>query len=188
MEQPRELSLMEEAKNMSKTKKLIWAGLITAMIVLATAVIKFPTGIGYINAGDAIVLLSAFILGPFWGALAAGLGSALADVMAGYATYAPGTFLIKALMALVAGLILCRVKGVKLPLRSVIGAVVAEIIMVAGYFVYESLFLGFGWGAIAAVPANAIQAVFGATAGCALYLALAKIPYVRDNYSIGDKK
>ena len=95
-----------------ETKTLVWAALFTALTTVATMVIQVPspTG-GYLNAGDAIVLLSAFLLGPIWGAVAAGVGSALADILAGYAIYAPATLIIKALMALTAGALLRRAKS-----------------------------------------------------------------------------
>ena len=60
------------------------AALMAAMACVATMVIKIPipaTG-GYINLGDCIVLLSGIILGPVYGGIAAGLGSALADLLA----------------------------------------------------------------------------------------------------------
>ena len=44
----------------------------------------------------------------------------------------------------------------------IIGAIVAEIIMVGGYYLCESTFLGYGFvGALASVPGNAVQALFG---------------------------
>ena len=50
-----------------------------------------------------MIFLSVLLLGKKGGALAAGLGSALADVLGGYAAYAPWTLLIKALMAIIMG-------------------------------------------------------------------------------------
>jgi uncharacterized membrane protein len=165
-----------------KTRKIVWAGLFTALITLTTAAIKIPTGNGYLNPGDSLIILSAFFLGPVWGAVASGFGAALADILAGYLVYAPATLIIKALMALVAGLILSRAKGKAKAGVAVFGAVVAEIIMIAGYFAYDAVFLGFGWAAIADVPGNIGQGIFGAVAGCALFFAFNKIPYVRDNF------
>ena len=83
--------------------KTVWAGLFIALTVVATMVIQVPspTG-GYVNAGDVLVILGGFVLGPLWGAVAAGAGSALADIFAGYIIYAPATFVIKGLMALTA--------------------------------------------------------------------------------------
>ena len=170
-------------------RKLVWAGLFTALITVATVIIHIPspTG-GYINAGDALVILGALILGPLWGAVAAGIGSALADILSGYVIYALPTLIIKALMALVAGSIISHIHTKKPLIGVIFGGIIAEIIMIAGYFAFSALFLGFGWGAVVDVPGNAIQGAFGVAAGTALYLALIKIPYVRDNYKTGDSK
>ena len=89
-----------------KTLKLVMAALLAAMTCVATMVIKIPltaTG-GYINLGDCIVLLSGILLGPLYGGLAAGIGSALADLFSGYVAFLPATFLIKGFMAVIMGL------------------------------------------------------------------------------------
>lgn len=156
-----------------KIRVLVYSALFAAMCCVTTLVPHIPTPLGgYIHAGDALVILSAFALGPVWGALAAGLGSALADVVVGAAIYAPGTFVIKALMALVAGFIL-KGKVFKRPSANALTASFsAEVLMVCGYFVYEYWILGYGPGVIANVPMNAVQGLFGALAGSALFLAL----------------
>ena len=105
---------------------------------------KFPTLFGYIHAGDALVLLAAYVLGPLWGSLAAALGSSLADLMAGYVQYFPGTFVIKGLDALVAALIF-KAMG-RTSAAAIVSGVVGEIIMVVGYFGYAGLLLGKGIG------------------------------------------
>ena len=70
-----------------------------------TLVIQVPSPMnGYVNLGDCGVLLSAWILGPWYGGAAAGIGSMLADIFSGYAHYAPGTLAIKLSMAVLAGL------------------------------------------------------------------------------------
>ena len=86
-----------------KTRKLVIAALLAALTCVATMIVKIPSPMkGYLNLGDCVVLLSGWILSPGYGFLAAGLGSALADLLSGYVTYAPATFVIKGLMALVA--------------------------------------------------------------------------------------
>lgn len=156
-----------------KTKTLVFSALFAALCCVTTLVPHIPTPLGgYIHAGDALVILSAFALGPLWGALAAGLGSGLADVITGYMLYAPGTFAIKALMALIAGLILRGEMFKKPAVNAFLASFAAELFMVAGYFVYEYWILGYGYGVIANVPMNAIQGAFGMVAGSALYLAL----------------
>jgi len=86
-----------------KTKKIVLASMLAALVFIATIIIRIPMpSIGYINLGDCFVLLCGWILGPIYGGLAAGLGSAIADLSAGYVSYAPVTFVIKGLMAVVA--------------------------------------------------------------------------------------
>ena len=159
-------------------RQLTLTALFTAMscVVTMTVMLPSPTG-GYINPGDAVVLLGAFLLGPKKGALAGGIGSALADLLAGYTLYVPATLAIKMAMAFVAGSI---VKKHGANLRNVsISAAIGELIMVVGYFGYTAVFLDMGSGAFVEVPGNIVQGVFGAIASVAMFSALIKIPYVR---------
>ena len=159
-------------------RKLVTAALMTALICAATFAVAIPTpGGGYVNPGDAVILFSAWLLGPFWGAAAAGIGSGLADILAGYAIYAPGTLMIKALMGLVAGLLMRQ--QANNPKLIVVISALTEGIMILGYFFYESAVLGIGSGAFAAIPGNCLQGVFAAIAGPALIFALSKTPIRR---------
>ena len=66
-------------------KKHITAALFAALTFAATMAVRIPTPgtSGYIHPGDALVILSGVILGPSSGFLAAGIGSALADLLGG---------------------------------------------------------------------------------------------------------
>lgn len=89
-----------------QTKKITYTGIMMALVYLGTTIIKIPisfTG-GYIHIGDAFVFLSGILLGPVYGAFAAGIGSALADILGGYPSWALPTLIIKALMAIITGL------------------------------------------------------------------------------------
>ena len=68
-----------------KVKKLVLSALFAALACVATMVIHIPTRgtHGYVNLGDAVVLLGAFALGPVWGAAAGGIGSAMAELLLG---------------------------------------------------------------------------------------------------------
>ena len=91
----------------SKIRKLVLSALMAALCTIMTMVIQVPSPMqGYVNLGDCAVLISAWMLGPLYGGAAAGIGSALADLLSGYAHYVPGTFAIKFLMAAAAALIL----------------------------------------------------------------------------------
>lgn len=160
-------------------RKLVFAALFAALSCVATMVIRIPTPIGgYIHAGDAVVLLSAFLLGPWWGAAAAGLGSGLADLIAGYGLYVPGTFAIKFIVALLGGLVLRCELIRSLPVRAVIAGLVGETFMVLGYLGYEAVILGYGAAAVGGVPMNCVQGAFGVVAGAALFLAISKTRFL----------
>ncbi len=91
---------------MKNTSKLTLTGVMTAAVTVATMAIMIPvpnTG-GYIHAGDSMVFLSVLVLGWRYGAFAAGVGSALADLLSGYIIWAPATLIIKTLMAVLMGL------------------------------------------------------------------------------------
>lgn len=153
----------------SKSKKIVIAALIASLVCVATMLIKIPSPLkGYLNLGDGIVLLAGWMLSPGYGFLAAGLGSALADLFSGYVTYAPATFIIKGAMALIAFAFfkLLEKKLGKLPSR-IIGGVLAEGLMVAGYFVFEGFLYGFA-PSVVNIPANAIQGVAGIIVGVIL--------------------
>ena len=139
-------------------RKIAFAGVFAAFIFLGTE-IHVPTAIGHVNLGDLIILVSSYILGPF-AAIPAAIGSALADLLAGYAQYVAPTFMIKGLMGLVAGLIMRRKPHDKVSLpRKLIAAVTAEAIMIAGYFAFESLPFMYGvTAAIGSLVPNLIQA------------------------------
>ena len=91
----------------SNLKKIVMTALFAALACVATMSIRIPTpGTGgYIHPGDAIVILSGVVLGPSYGLLAAGIGSAMSDLLGGYFVYVPITFVIKGLIALFSGLV-----------------------------------------------------------------------------------
>lgn len=89
-----------------RTNKMILSGVMMALVTVSTMLIAIPVPFtnGYIHLGDSMVFLSVIILGWKYGAVVSGTGSALADMFLGYVHWAPWTFVIKALMALVMGL------------------------------------------------------------------------------------
>lgn len=161
-----------------RLKLLVYLSLLAALCCAATMVIPIPTPTGgYLNAGDIVVVFTALLAGPVWGGIAMGLGSGMADLFAGYAVYAPGTLLAKGLAAAVTGLVFRRTKGTAC--SALLAAVCGETVMVLGYFLYESLALGFGLGAAVEIPGNLLQGAAGVIGGTALYQALRKVPEVR---------
>ena len=92
------------------------------------------------------------------------------DIFLGYAHYAPGTLVIKGVMALVAALMYEKMG--RTATSRIAGGVVSEIIMVLGYFGYASLLLGKGLAAAASIPGNIFQGVVGLVVGVLLVTVL----------------
>lgn len=180
-------------------KRLVIAALMTAFTCIATMVIKISTPtFGYIHLGDGLVLLSGITLGPASGAVAAGIGSMLADIFSGYLSWAPATFLIKALTAGIAGLLFrcLRERMTTTLIRNaavILSGLIGETIMVIGYFLYETGLAaassgGFTKAAIAAgaassatgIPFNIVQGITGVIVCLLLLPVLLKVPDIQE--------
>ena len=173
-------SVQTSASQSEKTRTVIMAALMAALTCVGTMIIRIPTPtMGYIHPGDGFVLLSGLLLGPVWGALAAGIGSALTDLIGGYFIYVPATLIIKALTALTGWALFTAIKKVtgegKLIPALIISGIVGELVMVAGYFLYEIFLLADGslaagiLASAAGIPANLIQGVFGVVISTILF-------------------
>ena len=166
---------------MKSIKKLSLSALFAAFCLVATAVIAIPLPTGYANLGDCFAFAAGFMLGMPWGIAAAGIGSALADLLLGYAIYMPATAIIKALVAIAGALCAKMVmgaavsklrRGVMIPVCSIVG----EAVMVVGYFTYEYFAMGLKEAAFASVLANCTQALVGVVASVAVVTVFIKVP------------
>ncbi len=165
------------------TKKLTLTAMFTALVYIGTMMaIPIPKTSGILNLGDAIIIISSVILGPIPAAFAGAVGASLGDLTWGAIHYIPATFMIKGAMGFIIGY-LARSKSMKSIRKS---AIIAEIFMVGGYFVYELLFLnllmgdgGFGY-AIFGVPFNITQGIV------AVVVAMWSIKYIRKNEYFND--
>ncbi|MCH5205252.1 MAG: ECF transporter S component [Oscillospiraceae bacterium] len=164
--------------------KLCVSAMMAALVCVSAMVIQVPSPLGgFVHLGDCFVLLAAWILGPTYGFAAAAIGSAFADQFTGYGHYVPGTILIKGLMALAAAHILRAFVNKSDKLKSVgfiTGGIAAELIMVAGYYLYAAVFLSRGFVvALESVPGNIVQGVIGIIIGLVVIEILAKSGVVR---------
>lgn len=165
---------------------LILSALMAALTCIATMIIKVPTpALGYIHFGDGMVLLSGILLGPVYGSLAAGIGSLFADILSGYAGFAPATLIIKAFAALLGGYIyhaICRhtLRQNNRILGVIAGGLGAGAIVVTGYYLFSAFILGMGVkAALIDIPFNLVQTVFAILGASLLLPVLDKVPVVR---------
>lgn len=157
----------KESKTKFSINQIALYGILMALTVLATMLVSVPTIAtqGYINLGDAIVLLSGMILGPGGGFVVGGVGSALADIILGYSYYAPFTLVIKGIEGALGVLLFRKILKEK---NMLIPLVVAGIWMAIGYLLAEILLYDFP-AAIASFPGNLLQGTVGAILASLLY-------------------
>lgn len=161
---------MKNSESKNLTRSIVIASLLASLVCVTTMIIKIPSPLhGYLNLGDCVVLLSGWILSsPMYGFLAAGIGSALADLFSGYVIYAPITFVIKGLMALIA---FCGYKYLnnsgEIARARVVSGAAAELVMVFGYYAFEGFLYGFK-ASLVNIPANAVQGLAGLLLGLLL--------------------
>lgn len=123
--------------NFSATKLCLTA-LFTAIVCVATFIIQIPIPLGYAHLGDCMILLATDILGPLAGMLAGGIGSAMADLITGFAIWALPTLIIKSLMPWAAYIFLKK----NTIYFTVTGAVLSLLVMTAGYVIAGSIIYG----------------------------------------------
>ncbi|NLW22518.1 MAG: ECF transporter S component [Tissierellia bacterium] len=139
------------------------------MTTVMTMVIQIPTvgTEGYLNLGDMVVFIAAFVLGKKGGFIVGGFGSSLADLLTGYTHYVPITLIVKGLEGYIAGSLLETKIGRQKP---IIATSIAGIFMAFGYFIPETFM--YGKAAVASIPGNIMQGLFGAVTSVLLYTAL----------------
>ncbi len=159
-----------------KIRKITLASVLAALTCVSTMLIRIPTPTkGYVNLGDCMVNISAWLLGPLYGGAAAGLGSAAADLFAGYVVYVPATLITKALMAVLSFMIFSlAAKKIRSLTSRIIAASAAEILMILGYFGFESVMYGSIATASLGIVGNAFQGIIGTVSSVILYEAVVK--------------
>lgn len=170
-------------KTNNSTRKLVMASLFAALTFVATLIHIHVPGMqtGYVNLGDTLVIISSLLLGPVYGSLAGGIGSAFTDFLHGYVVYVPATFVIKTLMGIAVFYIYKTLLKNKPSLKTfpiAIGGIVAEAIMILGYLFYEGQFMVGYAGAALGIPGNCIQGIFGVVGAVLLLKVLKKTKIV----------
>lgn len=119
----------------------VFSGLICVLTIIIS--IPIPATQGFINIGDAGVMICGLLFGPVIGGLSGGIGSSLADILLGYTIYAPGTLIIKGLEGFLVGIIANPKKNYqKINYRDILAVLAGGSLMAYGYFLYEVFIFG----------------------------------------------
>ena len=134
------------------TKKFVYMALFTALVYIFTRFFKIPiaTPLGQtmFHLGNAFCLLAGILLGPVYGGVSAGLGSALFDLFDPvYFTSAPITFISKFAMGFVAGIIYKKRNKLVSPQRLIVANILGQLTYIFLYlgkaYIKNKYILGF---------------------------------------------
>ncbi|MHA1221902.1 MAG: ECF transporter S component [Candidatus Heimdallarchaeaceae archaeon] len=117
----------------------------TGLVFLSTSIfyLAIASSQGFFNLGEAFVYLSALIGGPITGAIAGGLGSALADIALGYGIFAPATFILKAAEGFVVGFLFYKSMRIKQWIKYLaLGIISLFLIGFSAYFINQPFDIG----------------------------------------------
>lgn len=155
---------------LSPAVRVASVAILTAVTAVFTIFIRVPSPArGYFNLGDVAVAFTAYTLGPLSALLAGGIGTALADLLSGYAQWAPISLVVHGLEGLAIGLI-ARLRPGHLGI-AVSAGVAGIVVMVCGYLAGGIVLTGVG-PALAEAPGNIVQAAAGVILGIPLSLAV----------------
>ena len=166
---------MNQSKNRTMTLTICVVAVMAALVALGSWIqIQIPSimGTNRFHLGNVMCALSGLLLGPWWGGLAAGLGSALYDLLLDPTRFAefPITFITKGVYGLVAGAVFFKAfKGrsnyVNEVIASALAAVSYIVIYLAKSFFYNGLLIkgltpGAAWlGVLERIPSSAFNGI-----------------------------
>jgi len=98
--------MRKEKNSVSDAINLATAVVFAAFVTVATIIfaVSIPATSGYFNIGETMIYVAALLFGPYVGAFAGGIGSAIADMLLA-PVYAPGTFIVKSLEGAIVGIL-----------------------------------------------------------------------------------
>ena len=174
----------------SRVYNVVMTAMMMCLVMVAILLLRVPIPFtqGYVNLSDAMVFMAVIILGWKHGALAAGLGSMLGDVLSGFAMWAPWSFVIKALMAIIFAMVIqtvsrgrkadsagrANISEKKYLSAEIAGMILAGAFMAAAYWFAEGIMYGNWVVAALGIPWNIGQALVGACLAVILNTALTK--------------
>ena len=167
---------------LKKTSVTVLTAMMMCIIMVAIFVLRIPIPFtqGYVNLSDGIIFIAIFLLDRKHSVAAASLGSMMGDILGGFAIWAPWTFFIKGIMALITVLIIesfydkCATPKARLAVR-IIAMICGGLFMVFGYFIAEGVMYGSWVVAALGVPWNVGQFAVGIALALAITSALSKV-------------
>jgi uncharacterized membrane protein len=161
---------LQEKKN---ALKVAVVAVLTAVVVVFTMIVRIPTAKGYLNLCDVAICFIAFTFGPWTAFIAGGLGTALADLISGYAQWAPISFIVHGVEGFLVALIVRQKAAQAIPFfKKVAAGLICIATVTLGYFVLSGIFISGFSVAAAEIPGNIAQSAVGVVLGLAVSYAV----------------
>lgn len=145
---------------MTLTKRITVTALFTAMVSALTVFVAIPIFVGYLNIGDALIMLLATVLPAPMMFVIGGVGSGLADFALGYPQYMFFTVLIKGIEGFMVAYLYSKLQS---PLKRIIPFVAGGLWITLAYGLTD-VFLTQSWEYF--IPSASYNIIQGM--GCAL--------------------
>ena len=162
-----------------KIRDLVQMGLLSALTFVAAWAIHIPYGNGgVIHLGDSMIFLTAVVFGRRYAAISGAIGMTMFDIFSGFSVWAPYTFVIKAVMGLIAGSLanLGDSKGSS-AVKNGLGMLTAGIWMIFGYYAAEAIITWNITQPLFSIFGNVIQAGAGAAIAFVIIAAIKRSGY-----------
>ena len=155
-----------------KLTLITFTAVLTAIVFVLTAYLHIPSHAGFVHIGDGVIYLAACMLPLPYSLFVGAVGGALADLLSGFAIWAPGTVIIKAL-----GVLFFTRKRNFISVRNALGLIPASLICVVGYYLYDALIIGNFVSALAGIPGYAMQCILSSALFIVCGVSLDKIGF-----------
>ncbi len=157
--------------NRQKIKRMALSGIFAALVFVFTAYLHIPSHTGYTHVGDGFIYLAACLLPLPYAVFVGAVGALLADLLTGFAIWAPGSVIIKAAAVF---FFTCKGKRILTP-RNTLALLPACLLCIGGYYLYESLITGNFLAPLAGIPGYITQSVLSSLLFLLLGFALDKL-------------
>lgn len=145
-----------------------------AFVFTAYVHVPVPSTNGYTHVGDGFIYLAACLLPLPYGIFVGAAGAFLADVLTGFAIWAPGTVIIKA----AAVLFFSRKSEKIICPRNLAALIPAWAVCIGGYYLYESLIITRNFvSSLAGIPGYITQSALSTALFIAVGIAFDKLKF-----------
>lgn len=161
---------LSKVKSKFKTKDMVEAALLTALVFVATSFINIRLPIaangGLVHLGSAMLVIAAVVFGKEKGAIAGALGMAIFDLSSGWALWAPFTFVIRGIMGYILGAIVySENRNGENIIINIFAVILSGGWMIAGYYLAEVMLYGNLLAPVASIPGDITQIVMALIIG-----------------------